>query len=276
MSPRTVLALGLAALLIPFPAELAGQTRGVEGPRDPALAGLLPRTAIQRNTPESQVAALVREAMRAPERTEVWDCLQDALKEMNAPAGAHQGPNSQDQRASGSLVCAGGSTDPVTSSSATLTTQPGGPQRALFLQVSLDGAWPWVNGAWQWWTEVSVREPWLEWALLVALGLASLWLGRRSALHHGTGRPSTKQNPSSWRGGGPGRPALVESPPLTAITLWEGGVPAPEIARRTGLAQDALTVLLALEERGGGNGDPDPSRTPPPFRSNPRSTPGRR
>jgi hypothetical protein len=55
----------------------------------------------------------------------------------------------------------------------------------------------------------------------------------------------------------PQRPASGEQSPWDfALALWESGLPPTEVARRTGLAQDTLAVLLTL--KGGQDEDAGP------------------
>jgi hypothetical protein len=222
-------------------------------------------------TPEDQVAYLVRAALRAPDQDEARACLDLALSKMNAPAVEGQESSHQAMRVADSLACPSGSDGTQASSSSASTTPPGGLQRASGFSRLLNGAWQWVNRISGNWEELVVREPWIPPGLLLLASVGLLWLGRRS-VSEGAGRP--RQTCKSRTGAGFVRRGPLTSrdnPQALALALWEGGLPSPEIARRTGLAQDALSVLFSLK----GKQNPVLASSPPhPSPPNPYASAG--
>ncbi len=212
--------------------------------------------------PEARVAAMVREALRTPENTEAWRCLDLALSEMNAPVGNGQELNSQAQRDADSLACPNGSVYWTASSSAFPPTRPGGPEGNSWSSESPNGAWqrvlPTMKNMWL----SLIENPWIFPVLLLLSSGVLIWFGRATVLEllstrNGLGTRSAPDTPQR----GP------ENPVAMALALWEGGLPSPEIARRTGLAQDALSVLLNLkvEHTPVAAGGPDPQAAPNPY-----------
>lgn len=197
-------------------------------------------------TPEDRVAAMVREALRAPDQDENWACLDLALTEMNTPAGENQPLDSQTQRVADTLACPiGSSAGSATPSSLSIQTPPEGPQGASKFGRFLTGAWQRIDLLLQKWNGLAETQPLAFPGLLISLGLTLFWVGRRSARvrsnengSKGTSRKRIRSRSGMSRGG--------ESPQSLALALWQGGLPSTEIARRTGLAQDALSVLLAI------------------------------
>lgn len=194
------------------------------------------------NGPEARVAAMVREALRTPEDLEAWRCLDLALTEMNAPVGNGQDLSSRAHRATDSLTCPNGSVYWTASSSAFPPTQPGGPDGKSWSSDSRNGAWqrvlPSLNKRWL----SLVEAPWMISIVLLLSSGALIWFGRSTVLELLASKsgPVAQSDPEPARRG-------PENPVAMALALWEGGLPSPEIARRTGLAQDALSVLLNMQ-----------------------------
>lgn len=243
------------------PTPSASQASGTsQGPSSPSTYAFV--------TPEERVAALVREALRAPDRDETWACLDLALSEMNAPAADGQDSESQVRRVADSLLCPSGSAGIDASSSPLSTTPPGGLQRVSGLDGLLNGAWQRVNRTLDAWTHearaMAAGTSWPQAALLLFVLASLFWLGRKW-IRSGLMRLRRRKGPrgsSAKRGASDSRGASH----ALALALWEGGLPYPEIARRTGLAQDALSVLLALEGRERSRPESEaesPTSTPP-------------
>jgi hypothetical protein len=262
--------LALAVILAwPFPVSGVMQTTGSD--QTPIL-GPLP----EQDTPtrvadlETRVAAMVREALRAPEKDETWACLDLALSEMNAPAAEGQAWSSQAKRVADSLACPGGTAQEAASSSAFPPTPPGGPLDGSSVGEFLSGAWQRVHPTVKGLRTFLAEEPWFSSVLLLLASTTMVWLGRRSILgilgnsERSTDRAPAPRIPTS------GRMDPPENPVAMALALWEGGLPSPEIARRTGLAQDAVSVVLALRTRG----DPVPAAARPSASSNPYAASG--
>ena len=272
MKPLFVNAVWLAVVLaLPGPASPDELATGI----DQEVASGVPATPtapIPVLTPEDEVANLVREALRAPDRDEIWACLDFALSKMIAPAVEGQEPSHRAIRVADSLTCPSGSLRTTASSSSGSTTPPGGLQRASSFGRLLNGARQRVIGFFRMWKDLATRKPWILQGLLLLAGIALLWLGRHSAREE-FGRRRRKKHETGpgprYEKRGPSIPQ--ENPKILALALWEGGLPSPEIARRTGLAQDALSVLLMLNEKE----DPFLVSTPPhPSPPNPYASAG--
>ena len=250
MKPLFINAAWLAVVLaFPGQASPLGPAPGI-GQEVASGVSTTPPAPFPVLTPEDEVANLVREALRAPDRDETWACLDFALSKMIAPAVEGQEPSHRAIRVADSLTCPSGSLRTTASSSSASTTPPGGLQRASSFGRLLNGARQWVIGLFGGWKDLATRKPWIPRGLLILAGIALLWLGRHSV------REEFGRRPRKTRETGPGPrlerrgPSIPQdNPKILALALWEGGLPSPEIARRTGLAQDALSVLLMLNEK---------------------------
>jgi len=248
MKPLFVSAVGLAVVLAyPGQASPSGLATGT-GQEITSREASPPTATTPALTPEVTVANLVREALRAPDRNETWACLDLALSKMIAPAVEGQETSPWAIRVADSLACPSGSLPTTASSSSASTTPPGGLQRAASFGWLLNGARQRVNEISEAWEALVIREPWFALGLLLLAGIGLLWIGRRS-VRRDSGRPRSKTGPleTGHRREMPGPPLPLDNPQTLALALWEGGLPSPEIARRTGMAQDALSVLLTLK-----------------------------
>lgn len=246
MSVRTLLLLGLAAsVAAPRPASPDEVLPPITQDARPQVASSSTSPTLF-VTPEDRVAAMVREALRAPDQDENWACLDLALSEMNAPAGEGQPFDSQTQRVADTLACAtGSSAGSATPSSLSIQTPPGGSQNAFRFDSFLSGAWQRVNPLFQEWSGLVEGQPLAFPGLLLAVGMALFWVGRRSVRVRNVGE-RRRGNPRRSLPFRPRDSRTGESAQSLALALWQGGLPSTEIARRTGLAQDALAVLLAI------------------------------
>jgi len=222
------------------------------------LAGPLSASAVgqaEQETPtrvvdlETRVAAMVREALRAPEKDENWACLDLAISEMNAPAGDGQLWSSQAKRVADSLSCPSGPAQEAASSSSFPPTPPGGPRDGSSANELLSGAWQRVHPFLKSTHSLLTEEPWVLSTLLLLASGVMIWLGRRTILGILGRSTMPTDRARSSQGQAHGRTPSPENPVAMAMALWEGGLPSTEIARRTGMAQDAVSVLLALRSR---------------------------
>lgn len=210
-----------------------------------------PTSPVPLVTPAERVAAAVREALREPQSHEIWACLDLALSEMNAPVEEGLEFVSQAERVASSQPCPGATVHKTASSSTSIQTRPGGPQRAAISLELLSGAWQRVNRITIDWESLAADEPWIVPGLILLACAALFWIGRRSVRpslidparqrgreHRSSPRTSHRRDRA---------PKASKHPRTLALDLWEGGLPSPEIARRTGLAQDAVSVLLAVQ-----------------------------
>lgn len=242
MSARTLFLLGLASSMAtprPASADMVFPPVTQEAKGEVASSSTSPTPFV---TPEDRVAAMVREALRAPDQDENWACLDLALSEMNGSVGEGQTVDPKTKRVADTLACPVGSS---TASAPSMQPRPVGLQSASRFDRFLSGARQRVNLLSKKWTTFEETQPLVFPSVILALGLTLFWVGRRSArVRSGEKRstaPSRRRILSRL-----GAPKGGESPQSLALALWQGGLPATEIARRTGLAQDALAVLLAI------------------------------
>jgi len=206
------------------------QEEGVQARPSPGEPGGAAPTGAA--SPARVVAGLVREALARPEAREVWEALPRAILEMEEGgterAGAVAG-------AGGSVALPGpvppASTPPPAGEGAGAAGREG-------VRGFLRSAVPWgpphlrgVGGA----LGVVVLVGGAGW-----FGLRARW-GRRAERWAVRSRAGSRDAMAA-----PDRAAL-------ALALWESGLPVQEVSRRTGMARDAVTVLLRLrgEEEGG-------------------------
>jgi len=241
----------LLLLVQPVHSPVLGQ-EGAERPGD----GVEPGTS----SPQKRVTELIRQAMEGPGRREVWAGLALSLSEMNRVAreeGRETGGMEEAVRIADSLAF---SSPP----SKSVNAGPGpikGP----------GGSW---NAGGLTWMEMGdpgrtlFRHPLALPGVLVLILLILLFFRAREGRARKTGETRLARGPGERidrRASRPGEPQETENsggqdPWAFALALWESGLPPSEVARRTGLAQDTLAVLLTLQD----------SRGPMP-RSNPQS-----
>lgn len=245
---RSLLGRVAMTIFLIFPGTAAALEAGTgQDPIHPPESGQIQTTADRFVHPEERVAAMVREALRAPENNESWACLDLALKEMNAPAADGQTRNPQAIRVADSVACPSGSTYWTASSSNLPPTQPGGPEGESWSSDSQNGAWQRVYPFLKNYLALLTREPWIVSGFLLLASVALLWFGRNSVLDILDQSRGSRGRDESPAGSATTFAPSPENPVAMALALWEGGLPSPEIARRTGLAQDAVSVLLSLK-----------------------------
>ncbi len=216
-------------------------------------------------SPQERVTELVRQAMRGPERREVWAGLALSLSEMDRRAreeGKEATGMEEAVRIAYSLAFSGTGTLPAARSHG----------RKYADWNSGDPAGLPVGGSW-----LSVRElgaAFVEHPLgvpgalsLVLVGLLFLLLRARRRRIRSTGDDREAATGPLARIRRKGRKTRDEregedlrdrNPWTFALALWESGLPPSEVAQRTGLAQDTLAVLLNLQ---GGSGPTPVSHT---------------
>lgn len=221
-----------AVVLVLAPAALVAQEVEAEGPRP---------------LPE-----LIREALNRPEDPSAWTGLADALPELALSESADPVALFEASRLADSL--AGAPVTPASSPAeapedtdvtlAAASTAGGFAARLAFLGPVLSRVTPGDLLAW---------APW---------GLVVLLLGATPVLRYAARRKARRAAASAAaRGAAEERPDAREHRHWTVTTLAENGLPPSEIARRTGMAQDAVHVLLGLRA----------SPSAPPSRSRDRS-----
>ncbi len=175
--------------------------------------------------PGDHVAFLIREAMRAPDRTESWSRL--ALGLQTVEARDPEGLRAAIQVADSLARNAGAS---------------GVEGLGLELETGV-----WISralGA----SPFGLLLPGMLLGLLLATGFMSLRSGRWTA-----GWGALRRDPRGAPEGDTPTAVRAPSPPPNgrdfALALARSGLPASEVARQTGLAQDGLAVLLALHGR---------------------------
>lgn len=208
---------------------------GTEGSPDGGSEGAGP-SAVRMEGPGAQAPAervreLVREAMRTPDRREVWAGLALSLTEMGeAKGGEGAGRDRLDDavRVADSLAFA-----PGLSPGRDHVEDEMGHHWNVGIALSALAARPWAVPGF---------------LALVLLGIVAFRVGRKGGeAAHGREIP----HPPATLEGRPGDSRPPEGTPWNfALALWESGLPPSEVARRTGLAQDTLAVLTALQ--GGG------------------------
>lgn len=170
------------------------------------------------------VSRLVREALARPDDPAAWTGLAEALPELAVTRDADPVSVFEASRLADSLATA-----PVEeATTATADTSA--------------GLTAWVTGLTT--SDAAALAPWfLVVILLVAGPLLSRIRGRPSAAPaDDEGAPATGNQPGKG-------PVPGVSPRLwTVTTLADNGLPPAEIARRTGMAQDAVQVLLGLRD----------------------------
>jgi hypothetical protein len=243
MKPRLLAVLGLS-VLVGIPETALPQVATSAKPetatsRAPATTTSLDLFA----TPEDRVAAMVREALKAPKEDQSWACLEQALFEMNASAEQGRGDNSPAKRVADTLNCP---SVLFASSSATIQTRSGGHQRASAVMGLLTGAWQRINPFIRKWNILLETRPWLPPGLMILAGMGLLWLGRQSVRRPISGPDRDRRIRRRTQRLKAQEPRWSETPEALALALWQGGLPSMEISRRTGLAQDAVSVLLTL------------------------------
>lgn len=222
--------LSLLLVLFPAPSGLAGQASDTSATPQTgeALEG------------EAEITAVVRRALEAPDAPESWAGLAQALSAMGhrnpqgqLPQGILAAVRIADSLAFSPLQTVGG--EPVEAA-------PGqGPGLLASLPESLGTYLP----------------AGLAGILLLAL-VATGWLPGRRAPARAAGWVGIRRRGPSQRWSSRGSQSSPEGTRnkrdvrSMALSLVEHGIPANEVARRTGLAQDEVAVVLALHrERGG-------------------------
>jgi hypothetical protein len=181
--------------------------------------------------PAERVRELVREAMRTPDRREVWAGLALSLTEMGeAKGGEGAGRDRLDDavRVADSLAFAPG-------------LSPG----REHVEDEMGHLWD-VRVA----LSALAARPWAVpgFLTLVLLGVVAFRVGRKGGE---TAQGKESLHPPTSLEGRPDASRPREGTPWNfALALWESGLPPSEVARRTGLAQDTLAVLTAVQ--GGG------------------------
>jgi hypothetical protein len=248
------------------------------------LAGLFlmgSSAAGQEGTPEGlesvRLTQLVREALKAPDAPEAWAGLAQGLSMVNAgrPAGAPSLDSAI--RVADSMAFA-----PLQAREGLSKGPEEGtlPRWMGILRSSDPRVSAIMDGAERLWN-LSVPGGLIAGDLFLVVSLLGLLLGGRIVL----GKPSRKiwhrwyfrerwgrstvgrgvkgmgevvQQVARVAGNGSSRPGPgarhQEDPHALALALRDGGMPAFEIARRTGISQDELAVALALRVRKGGLG----------------------
>ncbi len=198
----------------------------------------------------TRVTQLIREALHRPEREETWACLALALGRLQSPASGRETELGAAVSVADSLACSAvGLATPFMPDEPALargpSSAPGTEGVVGRIAGVVDAGGRWMDETIRRGKELASRKPWLAPALLALCCLALLVLalrmfsiGRRSGA--GTGEPGSRRGsvPSTTRG--------EEDPKRLALALREGGMTLLEIARRTGMAQDALSVLFAV------------------------------
>jgi hypothetical protein len=241
----------LPLLVLPVHSPALGQ-EGAKRPEDGAESGT--------SSPQKRVTELIRQAMEGPGRREVWAGLALSLSEMNREAreeGRETAGMEEAVRIADSLAFSS-----LPPEAATAGAEPGRDPGSSWNARSL--------------TELEVGDlgrtlfshPMALPGVLGLILLVLLFLRSRESRGRATkearlargprGRvdpesPMTSEPRETGNSGG-------QDPWAFALALWESGLPASEVARRTGLAQDTLAVLLTLQD----------SRGPTPH-SNPRT-----
>jgi len=239
--PRAAQALELARDPKPTPAPVA--TAGPVVPAPVAEAAIEPDSSSaspltlpgSEGTPSAVVARLAREALRHPSDPSTWGALADELPELALSGTANLDATFDAARLADSLAAGMAPTTP-SDEVATLAVSTAGAvgsvgSRLSSLRARAAGIVTWFR---------SVRIPRPTWPLaawaagvfaLVGLPVwAALRLRRRAA--------AEKPDPVPASNGGVY---------WVARSLVTAGTPVSEVARQTGLSQDAIHVLLRLE-----------------------------
>lgn len=225
------------------------------------LAGVLPAAAQESEGPvRPHVAELVRAALNRPDDAAAWTGLADLLPELALTDEADVVTVFEASRLADSLASAPVPVPPApqeeeaAQETDTATALPASPQVVTFKAAVTASVQELVtdlrSGAlWNRVTSVRVSRGTLlataPWALVGVLLLTGTVVRQRKArtrrpvLH--TSRPAPRKEAKRSRNG-------KDERLWTVTTLAESGLPPAEIARRTGMAQDAVHVLLGLRD----------------------------
>jgi len=188
--------------------------------------------------PRRVVAMLIRAALQSPENQESWAELADALPELG---------ETEDGESFGRLLRAAQIADSVALAAELSSAGGGTPEGSVLEKAGLAVLLPRVTRGLK--DAVAKVVVWVSRNdLPLVLTLSALLI----ALILMKGRePWMARFRSGGRGAEPAGEHLLKEGTSrgldTARALWSSGLPVHEIARRTGLAQDALTVMLSLQ-----------------------------
>ena len=201
-------------------------------------------------TPEDQVAALIREALEAPDDRGAWAGLAQGLSNLESAEGAEPIALDAAVRVADSLAF----TADLDSSSEFSRTE------AVVAKIA--GFKAWVGEAFSRVSplhlpEVTPSAELMAWPALFLLVLTSWWLWRRGRTSQSRGwaffrlirtvsRVARGSAPPTPRVVRARRPRGRKDPKVVALSLVETGMPTNEVARRTGMSQDEVSVLLAI------------------------------
>jgi hypothetical protein len=193
--------------------------------------------------PLHRVAGLIRAALESPDDEAAWSRLAAALPEVGGKGDTEAGFGRDAAWVADSLASAvaGFSSRGSLSGDASVGSPGGGmPLGERPSQLLRQGAEK-LNGVFLYGAHRIGQEGWraLALALLPLLGLVLLKSLRRGRGEPGMGREGAA---SVGRRGKDARTNLA-----TAQAMWDSGLPPNEIARRTGLSQDALFVMANLQ-----------------------------
>ncbi len=210
--------------------------------------------------PREQVAALIREALRSPDRAESWIGLAQGLEKLESGGadGLQAAVHIADSLARAPAPLPSAAADGTAAVDAVGPVEGTVPRPEGLQPAGV----PWLgkvlgSRAFGAATRATQRD-WLILPGLLGLALGGVLLVRR-----------TRRGAAVVRRTGVGgrTPPRVEKGMTTAglrkisqdsrgfaLALWESGLPASEVARQTGLAQDGLAFLLTLQGRPEGSG----------------------
>ncbi len=190
-------------------------------------------------TPSETVTALIREALRSPDGQGNWTSLADGLSAMgsSAPEGAagfSAAIRIADSLALSSEVATGSTDFTDVSWWIGLVGQAVGQVREL-------AAWRSAEG--------DSLANFLAFPFLLCMAIWVWFLLRGPRRNRKTSRLARE---------GMGKADDGDATRAMALSLADYGMPANEVARQTGLAQDTLAVLLAIQGQGGPFADREP------------------
>jgi len=183
---------------------------------------------------ETGMTALIRQALKDPNAPRSWAGLAQGLSNLDAAGGRERPDVSAAVRIADSLAFS-----PLLAGSPRGETAPRGWIAGLLNRVStiLPRVGPFL--------------PYAAAALVLAALVLNGWIPGRTARGGGGRAPKARlsrgRSPAPRRGSS-GRGKEGDSRSL-ALSLMEHGMPANEVARRTGLAQDEVAVVLALHRQ---------------------------
>ena len=203
-------------------------------------------------TPEDQVAALIRQALQSPDDRGTWAGLAQGLSNLDSAQGTDVVALDAAVRVADSLAFTADLGAGAESTEA----------EAVPVAATIAGLKAWVRvslsrlSQWRPPTTASSTEL-LAWPMLLVLVLTTwvMWRRGRAAERSGWAFVRLIRTVSRVaRGSAPPTSGIVHSkkprgrkdPKFVALSLMETGMPTNEVARRTGMSQDEVSVLLAI------------------------------